>query len=59
MYSLDDGKSFVEFVETGAQHVLAHGSYTGAYFGLYVTSNGAPSSGYADFDSVRYEVFER
>ena len=58
-YSLDGEKSFKDLVETDAKYILAHGSYTGAFFGLYVTSNGAPSSAYADFDWVRYEVFER
>ena len=59
MYSLDQGESFVEFAATGAQHVLAHGSYTGAYLGLYSTSNGEPANAYADFDWARYQVFER
>ena len=59
MFSLDKGESFSEFAITGAQHILAHGSYTGAYLGLYATSNGDPTEAHADFDWVRFEVFER
>ena len=58
-YSLDEGETFDKFATIGAQHILAHGSYTGAYFGLYATSNGEPTSAYADFDWARYKVFER
>lgn len=54
-YSLDDGGSFVPFAETAADHILAHGSYTGAYLGIYATSNGKMSTEHADFDWVRYE----
>ena len=58
-YSLDHGNSFKAFGETRANHILAHGSYTGAYLGLYTTSNGAESVEYADFDWIRYNANER
>jgi len=41
------------FAETPADHLLSHG-YTGAHIGLYTTSNGQMSTGYADFDRVEY-----
>ena len=31
--------------------------YTGAYLGLYATSNGKTTEAYADFDWVRYQGF--
>ena len=42
-----------------ADHLLAHGSYTGAYLGLYSTGIGVDAGGYADFDWVRIEYRER
>ena len=44
---------FQLFAETPADHLLSHG-YTGAHIGLYTTSNGQMSTGYADFDRVEY-----
>ena len=44
---------FQLFAETPADHLLSYG-YTGAHIGLYVTSNGQMSTGYADFDQVEY-----
>ena len=44
---------FQLFAETPADHLLSYG-YTGAHIGLYVTSNGQISTGYADFDQVEY-----
>ncbi|MBB6461840.1 glycoside hydrolase family 43 protein [Flammeovirga kamogawensis] len=61
MYSLDNGKSFAEFVETKADYLLSFGwnsGYTGAYCGVYVTSNGKASKEYADFDWIDYKGFE-
>jgi alpha-N-arabinofuranosidase len=58
-YSLDQGTSYTPFARTSATHILAHGSYTGAYLGLYSTSNGTPTTEYADFDWVSYQVYER
>jgi hypothetical protein len=39
--------------ETPADHLLSHG-FTGAHIGLYATSNGKTSTGFADFDRVEY-----
>ncbi|AZQ63881.1 glycoside hydrolase family 43 protein [Flammeovirga pectinis] len=61
MYSLDNGKSFSEFVETKADYLLSFGwnsGYTGAYCGVYVTSNGKASKEYADFDWIDYKGYE-
>lgn len=58
-FSLDRGETFTTFVNTSANHVLAHGSYTGAYLGIYSTSNGAPTDGYADFHWIRITGYER
>jgi alpha-N-arabinofuranosidase len=44
---------FQLFAETPASHLLSYG-YTGAHIGLYTTSNGQMSTGYADFDQVKY-----
>ncbi|MDX2427161.1 MAG: glycoside hydrolase family 43 protein, partial [Xanthomonadales bacterium] len=54
-YSVDEGKTFTLFMQTNANHILSKG-YTGAYLGLYSTSNGEASTGYADFDWVEYTV---
>lgn len=51
-YSLDGGNSYLIFTETGANLILSRG-YTGAYLGLYATSNGNLTEAYADFDWVR------
>ena len=51
----------VEFIllkETKANHILSKG-YTGAYLGVYATSNGKNSNDYADFDWVNYKGFEK
>jgi len=61
LYSLDDGDTFLELLTTRADHLLSRG-YTGAYLGLYATSNGRPSddyTDYADFDWVKYEAYPR
>lgn len=50
-YSLDNGKTFTEFTNTESNLILCHG-YTGAYCGLYASSNGVESDEYADFDQV-------
>lgn len=56
-YSLDQGESYTDFAELGAHHILSRG-YTGAYLGLYSTTNGRKSGDYADFDWVRYKDFQ-
>jgi len=58
MYSLDNGHSFKTFAEKRADLILNHG-YTGAYLGIYATSNGSPAKEYADFDWVNYKGHQR
>ena len=55
-YSTDQGESFEILTEHPNDWVLSHG-YTGAYLGIYATSSGEPTSGYADFDWVSYKGF--
>ena len=57
-YSLNGGQRFQAFAQTDAQRLLSRG-YTGAYLGLYGTSNGQRSEDYADFDWVSYQGRER
>lgn len=57
-YSLDDCDTYRTFTETNANLLLSRG-YTGAYLGLYATSNGHITGGYADYDWVRYQGFPR
>lgn len=57
-FSLDSGKTFNPFITTGSDKILSKG-YTGAYLGLYCSSNGQKSSDYADFDWVDIKYFER
>jgi|GEM_PF-78759 len=57
-YSLDDGATFTTIAETSSHHILSK-KYTGAYLGLYSSSNGKDASGYADFDWITYRAFER
>ena len=52
-YYAQKNDDFQLFAETPADHLLSHG-YTGAHIGLYTTSNGQISFGYADFDRVEY-----
>ena len=37
---------------------LVADGYVGTYLGMYASSGGNPSSGYADFDWFRYEIIE-
>ncbi|WP_205960042.1 glycoside hydrolase family 43 protein [Flammeovirga aprica] len=60
-YSLDNGKTFIPFETTKSDYLLSFGwnsGYTGAYCGIYATSNGKPTKEYADFDWVNYKGFE-
>ena len=52
-YYAQKNDDFQLFAETPADLLLSHG-YTGAHIGLYTTSNGQMSTGYADFDRVEY-----
>jgi alpha-N-arabinofuranosidase len=57
-YYAMNGVKFILFEETKADHILSKG-YTGAYFGVYATSNGENSRDYVDFDWVNYIGFEK
>jgi alpha-N-arabinofuranosidase len=57
-FSTDEGETYKEFAELPSTLILSNG-YTGAYLGLYATSNGNSSRRYADFDWVTYKGFER
>lgn len=56
-YSLD-GNEFKLFERTKSNHILSK-KYTGAYLGIYSTSNGIKTKDYADFDWVQYKSFEK
>ena len=56
-YSVD-GIEFVLIKETKSNHILSK-KYTGAYLGIYATSNGKNSKDYADFDWVQYKGYEK
>jgi len=56
-YTLN-GKEFTLFKQTKANHILSK-KYTGAYLGIYASSNGKTSKDYADFDWVSYKGFEK
>lgn len=57
-YSLDGGATRIAFAETAADHILSRG-YTGAYLGIYATSNGQPCAAFADFDWVKYAGYRQ
>ena len=57
-YSIDNGETFEKYLETSADKILCKG-YTGAYLGVYITSNGNDTDDYADFDWVNYTGFPR
>jgi alpha-N-arabinofuranosidase len=50
-YSLDESKNFNFLTETGPNKILSKG-YTGAYCGLYSTTNGKEIQEHADYDWV-------
>jgi len=58
LYSIDNGVSFFSFAETKSDLILCRG-YTGAYLGIYASSNGQAKTEYADFDWVDYKGFSR
>lgn len=58
LYSIDQGNTFTEFAQTAANWLLNNG-YTGAYLGIYASSNGQPTEQYADFDWVLYKGYQR
>jgi len=52
-YSYTTGQQRQKFHRT-ADTLLLYVGYTGNYLGLYATSNGGTSGGYADFDFVEH-----
>ena len=50
-YSLDDLNNFNLLSEIGSDKILSKG-YTGAYYGLYSSTNGNDIEEYADYDWV-------
>ncbi|MFT5166288.1 MAG: xylan 1,4-beta-xylosidase [Saprospiraceae bacterium] len=57
LYSNNNGQTFIPFAETASNLILCHG-YTGAYVGIYATSNGYPTNEFADFNWVSYKGFQ-
>ncbi|MCG7530427.1 glycoside hydrolase family 43 protein [Psychrobium sp. MM17-31] len=57
-YSINDDGVFTTHATTPANGVISR-KYTGAYLGLYATSNGQVNNDFADFDWVNYQGFER
>jgi alpha-N-arabinofuranosidase len=55
VYSMDNNE-LVEFHRTEAHFLLSKG-YTGAFLGLYATSNGSKTKDFADFDFVEYKTY--
>ncbi len=56
-YSLN-GTDFLLLKKTKSNDILSK-KYTGAYLGIYASSNGSKTEDYADFDWIKYESFER
>ncbi|WP_281616024.1 glycoside hydrolase family 43 protein [Flammeovirga sp. SubArs3] len=62
LYSLDQGVTYLLLGTTPTNILLSYGwnsGYTGAYVGIYATSNGGNAKEYADFDWVNYKGFEQ
>lgn len=56
-YSLE-GSEFQLLEKTKSNHILSK-KYTGAYLGIYASSNGIKTKEYADFDWASYKGFEK
>ncbi len=52
-WALHENGEYAEFARLPGDVILSQG-YTGAYLGLYATSNGGAGQGHADFDWVMY-----
>jgi alpha-N-arabinofuranosidase len=52
-YALGDREE-QPFATIGADLLLARGNYTGAFVGVYASTNGGEEGPYADFDWVKY-----
>ena len=57
-FAFDDAKED-QVVHTTTNDLLLYTGYTGAYLGLFTTSNGQPSSDTMDVDWVKYQGFIR
>lgn len=57
-YSLNAGRTYNTFTTSPSNLILCHG-YTGAYLGIYATSNGQPTQAHADFEWIQYQGYER
>ncbi|MGK0325343.1 MAG: alpha-N-arabinofuranosidase [Polaribacter sp.] len=55
-YAIDGGE--FKLLESTKSNLILSKKYTGAYLGIYATSNGVNSKDYADFDWVSYKGFE-
>jgi len=52
------GEGFIDFHKMKSSFILSKG-YTGAYLGIYITSNGIPSNDFMDVDFVKYKSYQR
>ena len=52
------GEGFINFHNMESSYILSKG-YTGAYLGVYITSNGIVSNDYMDVDWVDYKSYQR
>lgn len=57
-YSVDNGETFIAFANTPSDLIICRG-YTGAYLGIYASSNDRTTNEYADFDWANYKGFIR
>jgi alpha-N-arabinofuranosidase len=48
-----------KLLDTTKANLILSKKYTGAYLGVYASSNGRKTNEYADFYWVRYKGFER
>ena len=51
-------ENFIDFHKMKSYHILSKG-YTGAYLGVYITSNGIPSNDFMDVDFVKHKSYQR
>ena len=56
-WALHENGEYTEFARLPGDVILSRG-YTGAYLGLYATSNGGNSEDHADFDWVMHRVLD-
>jgi len=51
-------EDFIDFHKMKSSYILSKG-YTGAYLGIYITSNGIPSNDFMDVDFVKHKSYQR